>query len=180
MGPPHQYRLADSESRARCLGLTFKAMCGRGWFEPGESLDHFSGNRRFKVPQAPALRFRQRHREFILQGYERGPPEVRGMPVSRSSLRFPSGVGMNGRSVHSSNGRLDASPPGWSRLRNVGGTPREQLGPGFAKRHEAELIDDQQRILLTASGTATGASRPWLDELVDQSRRRDKADGEAF
>ena len=57
----------------------------------------------------------------------------------------------------------------------------QQLGPGFAKRHEAELIDDQQPVFCQLLPEPQQALLvPGFDELVDQSRRRDKADGEAF
>ena len=57
----------------------------------------------------------------------------------------------------------------------------QEFGAGLGERHEAKFVDNQQlvfgQLLLEAQQAFLV---PGLDQLVDQGRRRDKADGEAF
>ena len=57
----------------------------------------------------------------------------------------------------------------------------QEFGAGLGERHEAKFVDNQQlvfgQLLLEAQQAFLV---PGLDQLVDQGRRRDKADSEAF
>ena len=57
----------------------------------------------------------------------------------------------------------------------------QKFGAGLRERHEAELVDDQQLVIGQLLLEAQQALLvPGLHQLVDQSRRRDEAHGEAF
>jgi len=58
---------------------------------------------------------------------------------------------------------------------------KQKFSPGFAERHEAEFVDDQQLVFCKLLLEAKQALLvPGLHQLVNQRRRRDKANAEAF